>query len=174
MEIIEAQKDVLGKRSTRKKKHLENKRIKTPAFSTSRCMKQHAGRKAFGAGGKDFSVVPGTRGILVSCFKGRESSCVRECYNLFEEFFSEMAAVNGPTVEKSNADAPRQTIEDQIAAEVLQLKDRNSAAKNFISLSLGDLPCLAFFRCSESVPNVTAFVDYVFEQTMMSKIKKTR
>ena len=118
--------------------------------------------------GNSFSVEPGMKGVLISCFRKRESSCVLEVYNLFEQYFDSLG-YSDQSLEFLATDS----IENKIEKELQELRSKNKKTKRFLNISMGDLECLVFIKTSSQlIPS--QFVTKILTDSMENGIKKTR
>ena len=116
-----------------------------------------------------FAVEPGMKGILISCFRRRESSCVMEAYNLFDEYYESL----GYTCADKDEQVEQKSIEEQVEQELQELRSKKQKTKRFLNMPMGDLECLVFIKtCSQLIPST--FITGIFEDLRKSKINKTR
>ena len=102
-------------------------------------------------------------GVLVTCFRGREAVSIKECYNLFDEYYS------------SDFDAKTQLnneIEEQIEAELKEIRSKGKN-KNFLSMGMGDLQCLIFIKINPSIVP-SEFIRNILKSIWETKTKKSR
>ena len=118
-----------------------------------------------------FSVEPGMKGILISCFRKRESACVLEAYNLFDQFYEIPDRSNSN--EQASSDAREIPVEEQVENELKMLRNKKEKSKPFLNIPLGDLECLVFIKtCPQIRPST--FVQTVLDDALANKIRKTR
>ena len=118
-----------------------------------------------------FSVEPGMKGVLISCFRKRESSCVLEAYNLFDQFFE--LPESSDSNDKVSVDGEQLCVEEQVENELRMLRNKKEKSKPFLSIPLGDLECLVFIKtCAQIQPST--FVQEILDDALENKIRKTR
>lgn len=126
--------------------------------------------------GKDkraFGVEPGTKGFLVSCFRGREAACVSECYQLldqyYDKFYGSSCAEGNPKKRDFSV-----LIEDELEAELAEMRKKKD--KTFLSLPMGDLQCLAYLRLGGKTAQVkpSVFAVQMFESLLQEGKAKAR
>lgn len=91
-----------------------------------------------GSGSGSGTIEPGTSGVLVTCVRGREALCVRECYALFGRYLPE-------------PDSPAAgSFEAAVEAEIRQLRS-TGREKQVVSVPIRDVSCLVFMRTAAPI-----------------------
>jgi hypothetical protein len=88
------------------------------------------------------------KGLLVTCFRNVEAKCTSEVYQLLDRVYE----VTGD--EKTDEHDSGLSFEEQIKAEVGQIKDRKE--KPFLALDTKGLQCIVFLRCLKDTDPVEA------------------
>lgn len=114
---------------------------------------------------------PNTSGIYATCNRGKENQCRNELINFFsekaEEYYGDL------DLESDKEDKQELTIEEQIAAEVGNLKDKGKNKKEtFKPIDLG-CECLIFFKTRKPI-QPAEFVQRICQECHDSKRKTTR
>lgn len=118
-----------------------------------------------------FSVEPGMKGILISCFRKREPACVLEAYNLFDDYLDTPDRSDLQLQPTSNS--TRLSVEDEIERELKRLRNKKEKSKPFLNVPLGDLECLVFIKTPTQVCP-SEIVRRVLDDMLAGGPKRTR
>ncbi|CEI97352.1 hypothetical protein RMCBS344292_11487 [Rhizopus microsporus] len=129
---------------------------------TYHCAKEASGSKAKNA----FNLLPGMKGILVACTRGKESRAVKEAMDVLNEYADKLY----PKEEKEEKE--EDDIEASIAKEVAEIKDSSSDKKRFANITTGT-DCLVFIRATDPVEPVN-LIHTMLTDMHEKQLKKTR
>ncbi|CAH1766460.1 6012_t:CDS:2 [Entrophospora sp. SA101] len=123
-------------------------------------------------------IEPNISGIFITCVKNKEALCVRECYDLFNEyagklFLSQAINATDPAANKNVGDGNDDNldIEDVIAKELSEMK-RPHSSNNFASIQTGT-DCVVFIKTNPPI-DPTNLVYNILDDLNNSGEKKTR
>ncbi|CAG8736119.1 7113_t:CDS:2, partial [Funneliformis caledonium] len=114
---------------------------------------------------------PNISGIFVSCIKTKESLCIRECYDLFDEYADKIykSTDENPRVDEGGSD--KDDVETSIAKEIAQMK-RPHKSRRFASIQTG-ANCVVFIKTNPPI-NPVQLVHSILTDLYNSGQKKTR
>ncbi|KAJ3000675.1 hypothetical protein HDV02_004360 [Globomyces sp. JEL0801] len=128
------------------------------------------GRKSYKKSGFEtkggFTLESGTKGILVTCHRGKEIAAQSEILKVFEEFSEQLEEFQDFNQNHSKFS----NIEDELENELLMLKKRDK--KLFSHIQTG-IDCTVFIRVHPSL-NPSDFIHKLLSQFFKLKVKKTR
>ncbi|KAI9202663.1 uncharacterized protein BJ171DRAFT_569450 [Polychytrium aggregatum] len=135
---------------------------------------------------RPFQVEPGMVGVFVSCTLGREKYCIKELYNLFDEYAERLygkdiglldkpGASQGNDLEDDPAedddDDEDESFEAAFAKEVQGLKTSRSQ-KRFVNVNIS-IDCCVFMKFAPPIVP-TEFVHTILSDLYDTKLKKCR
>ncbi|KAG1305710.1 hypothetical protein G6F64_008163 [Rhizopus arrhizus] len=128
----------------------------------------HCAKEASGSKGKNaFNLLPGMKGVLVACTRGRESRAVKEALEVLNEYADTLY----PNSKEQEAEDEEEDIEASIAKEVAEMKG-SKEKKRFANITTGT-DCLAFIRATDPVEPVE-LIHYMLTDLNEKQLKKTR
>ncbi|CAB4476067.1 hypothetical protein RhiirA5_350926 [Rhizophagus irregularis] len=117
-------------------------------------------------------LVPNISGIFVSCNQKKESLCVSECYDLFNEYADKIYTANeGSDNEGSDNEGSDNDVESSIAKEIAQMKESHKS-RRFMSIPTGT-DCVVFIKTNPPV-NPIELVHSILIDLYNTGKKKTR
>ncbi|CAI2162167.1 13809_t:CDS:2 [Funneliformis geosporum] len=92
---------------------------------------------------------PNISGIFISCVKTKEPLCIRECYDLFDEYADKIykSTDENPSVDEGGSD--KDDVETSIAKEIAQMKQPHKS-RRFASIQTG-ANCVVFIKTNPPV-----------------------
>ncbi|RIA92091.1 hypothetical protein C1645_765917 [Glomus cerebriforme] len=136
--------------------------------SSDRSYKKHKAKSWHRRRQNAVALEPNISGIFVSCNQTKESLCVRECYDLFNEYADKIytSADENPEIEESDDD-----VESSIAKEIAQMKQPRKS-RRFSSIQTGT-DCVVFIKTNPPV-NPVELVHSILIDLYNTEKKKTR
>ncbi|KAI9230474.1 MAG: hypothetical protein DHS80DRAFT_21272 [Piptocephalis tieghemiana] len=126
--------------------------------SVKRAKKYASAHERFTAGANAFALEPGLRGFSITCTRGKERQSVKECLDLLTRYiYLEYPDLDPETSapSPSQTEEPVESIEDQVAKEVEEIKEQGKKESQKLLVSLSTCTdCLIFLRTLPSIdPN---------------------
>ncbi|CAI2174354.1 11863_t:CDS:2 [Funneliformis geosporum] len=114
---------------------------------------------------------PNISGIFISCVKTKEPLCIRECYDLFDEYADKIykSTDENPSVDEGGSD--KDDVETSIAKEIAQMKQPHKS-RRFASIQTG-ANCVVFIKTNPPV-NPVQLVHSILTDLYNTGQKKTR
>ncbi|GBB86422.1 hypothetical protein RclHR1_12870004 [Rhizophagus clarus] len=121
---------------------------------------------------KNTTLGPNISGIFVSCNQAKESLCVSECYDLFNEYADKIYTANeGSDKEGSDNEGSDNDVESSIAKEIAQMKESRKS-RRFVSIPTGT-NCVVFIKTNPPI-NPIELVHSILIDLHNTGKKKTR